>query len=88
MRLRWTPKTERQLKVIHDFIARHNPRAAAQTVEGLLLTADKLLSFPELGRPGRRAGTREIVHAPFTIVYRRLDEIISIEAIFRDNLRY
>ncbi len=88
MTLRWTPKTERQLTVIHDFIARHNLEAAAQTVESLLKGAEQPLEFPNLGKPGKRRGTRELVRAPFTIVYRHLEDVISIEAVFRDNLRY
>ena len=88
MTLRWTPKTDRQLKVIYEFIARHNPKAAAQTIEALLEGAEQLLLFPNLGRPGKRKGTRELVRAPFTIVYRPLEDVISIEAVFRDNLRY
>jgi plasmid stabilization system protein ParE len=86
--LRWTPKTQRQLTVIHDSIAKHNPKAAAQTIESLLEGAEQLLLFPNLGRPGKRKSTRELVRASITIVYRSLDDVVSIEAVFRDNLQY
>ncbi|MGH9584819.1 MAG: type II toxin-antitoxin system RelE/ParE family toxin [Bryobacteraceae bacterium] len=45
---------------------------------------------PLLGRRGRHPGTRELIHAPYAIVYRVNDEqrCIHIEAVFHGSRRY
>ncbi|PDT80228.1 hypothetical protein CO676_28710 [Sinorhizobium sp. BJ1] len=46
---------------IFSYIERENPRAAVHVHEELASAARRLLDFPESGRPGRIAGTRELV---------------------------
>jgi toxin ParE1/3/4 len=38
-----------------------NPRAAVHIDEQIVVAARRLIEFPESGRPGRVAGTRELV---------------------------
>jgi len=45
----WTDETQRWLRDIYDYIATDNPRAAAETVDGIYQPAQALTDFPELG---------------------------------------
>ena len=55
-----------------DFIAQDNPLAAVNAGDAITAQIGMLVDQPEIGRPGRRAGTRELVisRTPFVAVYR------------------
>lgn len=55
-----------------DYIAQDNPLAAVSQGDRIDAQVDVLLQHPQLGRPGRKPGTRELVisHTPFIVVYR------------------
>ena len=55
-----------------DFIAQDNPLAAVDAGDAITAQIGMLADQPEIGRPGRRAGTRELVisRTPFVAVYR------------------
>jgi plasmid stabilization system protein ParE len=61
MRIIWTEQTLRELEAIGDYIARDNQRAAVTVVTRILDLVDLLGEQSEIGRPGRIAGTRELV---------------------------
>ncbi|UFW92126.1 type II toxin-antitoxin system RelE/ParE family toxin (plasmid) [Bradyrhizobium barranii] len=46
---------------IFSYIEAENPRAAVHVDEQIANAARRLLDFPDSGRPGRVAGTRELV---------------------------
>ncbi|RVJ06858.1 type II toxin-antitoxin system RelE/ParE family toxin [Sinorhizobium meliloti] len=46
---------------IFSYIERENPRAAVHVDEEIVSAVRRLLDFPESGRPGRIAATRELV---------------------------
>ncbi len=48
-----------------EFIARENPVAAQKVAEAIYKTAEKLETFPDLGKPGRVPGTRELPLSKF-----------------------
>ena len=59
------------LESIFAWIAKDNPRAAAEIVERIRIRINRL-AFPGLshiGRPGLVEGTRELVEPPYIIVY-------------------
>lgn len=83
--VRWTLQAADDLAAIHDFIHRDSPAHAQAVVERLFLAADQLRSFPDLGRvvPERdEPDLRELVRAPYRIVYRRRPEMIEILTVF------
>lgn len=48
-RISWTDEAHGWLRDIYDYIATDNPRAAAETVDGIYERAQVLTDFPELG---------------------------------------
>jgi toxin ParE1/3/4 len=57
------------LDSLRSFIAADNPAAAQQEVARLFAAIDRLLQLPNIGRPGRVPATRELVVAPYLIIY-------------------
>ena len=84
MRLRWSQPASEDLCAIYEFIAQENPVAAAETVEMLVRAAERLASYPQLGHKGA-AGTRRMVHPPWIIVYRIIDDVVNVEAVFHGS---
>ena len=75
----------RDLDDILDWISRDSPRAAAELVRRILARIDRLTipGLSHVGRPCLVEGTRELVEAPYIIVY-AVDEpanVITILAI-------
>jgi len=72
------------------YIARDNPPAADRQVERVLAAVAGLLRFPEIGRPGRRAGTRELVvsRTPYVVAYRLRADAIEILRVMHGRQRW
>jgi toxin ParE1/3/4 len=72
MRVIWLEQAERELDSHIDFIAERNPQAAIAQDMLIQQAAERLATFPMLGRSGRLRHTRELVvpQTPFIAVYR------------------
>ena len=90
MRVVWTAPALRELEAIGDYIARDNPRASARIVTRILDRVDMLTDHPETGRPGRIAGTRELVvtDTPFVVPYRIRGDQIEVLSVFHGARRW
>ncbi len=67
------PSARADLKTIVRFIARHNSDAAARVGYELIVRAEKLAAFPEIGRvvpEFRQANLREVICRSYRIIYR------------------
>ena len=70
MRLVWTRSAHSDRKSIREYIARDDPAAAFAMDDLFSQQAASLTDYPNLGRPGRVAGTREaIAHENYILVY-------------------
>ncbi|MBB3190428.1 type II toxin-antitoxin system RelE/ParE family toxin [Halomonas cerina] len=70
MKLVWTRLASLDRKAIREYIAQDNPAAALALDELISEKAERLADHPDLGRPGRVAGTRELVaHRNYILVY-------------------
>ncbi len=70
MKVTWTPPTLQDRLAIWDYIAADNPRVAARMDELFSDAAARLVDHPKLGRPGKIAGTRELVaYESYRLVY-------------------
>ena len=69
--VRYSDDAVADLVALRDYIALHNPGAAPRVAARIKQTVNRLAAHPLFGKPGRVAGTRELVSAkfPYTIVY-------------------
>jgi toxin ParE1/3/4 len=86
----WSPRAIGHLAGLRAYIARGNPGAAARTATTLLAVIDRLAELPNLGRPGRVSGTRELVvpGTRYVIPYRVRGERLEIIAVFHGRQRW
>jgi toxin ParE1/3/4 len=78
VKIRWSAEANEDRVAIFDFIEMDNPRAAGRIDDKFLDAVERLKTFPKLGRPGRRSGTRElpVPGTPYIVAYRiHSDEI-------------
>jgi toxin ParE1/3/4 len=90
MRLIWTEPAIRDLGAARAYISFDSPSAAAAQVELVLTATAGLIHFPESGRPGRRAGTREMVvnRTPFVVAYRARGDAIEVLRVLHGRRRW
>ena len=90
MRIVWTEPAVRDLAAARGHIARDNAPAAERQVERVLVAIQRLLQFPEIGRSGRRAGTRELVinGTPYIAAYRVRNNAIEILRVMHGRQRW
>jgi addiction module RelE/StbE family toxin len=85
--IRWTERAAYHLESIYDFIARDNPDAALEVIEGLYASIERLRTYPNLGRAAE-LDTRKLVQPPYVIMYRVVEDVVSIEAVFHGSRRF
>lgn len=87
--LEWRPEATRQLEELLDYIAARNFDAAARLERAYHQKVELACKFPAIGRPGRVAGTRELViHPNYLAIYRVGDEKITILRALHARQRY
>jgi addiction module RelE/StbE family toxin len=92
MMVRWTQTGLRDLESLYAYVAedsRHaSAEAAAKIVERILAGFEAIERFPEMGRKGRVAGTRELIVSPFVVAYRVEKDAIEVVAIIHGARRW
>ena len=80
MRLTWSAFALSDRDGIFTYIEAHNPAAAIAIDERIVAAARRLRDFPESGRPGRVAGTRELVitGTPYVTAYQLTGDVVRI----------
>jgi toxin ParE1/3/4 len=86
----WSPRALQHLAALRDYIAQENPGAANQVAAIVLAAVDRLSELPNLGRPGRVPGTRELVvpHTPYVIPYRLRGDRLEVIAVFHGRQKW
>jgi addiction module RelE/StbE family toxin len=78
MKIEWSPRAERELTQLRDYIAQDSPFYARQFTEQMILAVERLVSMPRSGRMVPEAGhqdtIREVIFQGYRIVYRIKDE--------------
>ena len=79
MRLVWTRLASSDRQAIREYIAQDNPAAALALDELFSEKAGRLVDHPGLGRPGRVAGTRELVmHQHYILIYDVTGDLVRV----------
>lgn len=90
MKVVWSRRAMQHLVSLRDFIAKDSEQNAALVVERILDSIDLLQTQPDMGRPGRVLGTRELVvpHTPYIIPYRVRRGRIELIAVFHGRQKW
>jgi addiction module RelE/StbE family toxin len=80
MRIEWTFFAMNDREAIFDYLEADSPRAAIMIDDRIEAQVELLIETPEIGRPGRIEGTRELViqRTPYIAAYRIDGETVSI----------
>ena len=86
----WSPRAIEHLAHLRSYIARDNPKAANQIATTLLDAVERLAELPNLGRPGRVVGTRELVvpGTRYVIPYRLRGDRLEVIADFHGRQKW
>jgi len=89
MRVRWLRTALRNLDDEAAYIATDDPEAARTVVQRILDAVTALSDQPGLGRPGRVAGTRELVvrKTRYIVPYRVSGEVVEVLRVFHTSRR-
>jgi addiction module RelE/StbE family toxin len=80
MPLEWSIFAQADREAIFDYIEADSPQAAITVDDRIREQTEGLMKFPELGRPGRVDGTRELViqRTPYIAAYRIAGNTVRI----------
>lgn len=89
MRIRWLRTALRNLDTEAAYIARDDPGAAQVVVQRVLDAVAALAEQPALGRPGRVAGTRELMvpKTRYLVPYRVRSQTVEVLRVFHSSRR-
>ncbi len=90
MKVVWSRRAIRHLASLRKDIARDSEQNASLVALRILSAIDLLQTHPEMGRPGRVLGTRELVvpDTPFLIPYRVRQGRLELIAVFHGRQRW
>ncbi len=90
MKIVWSPRAIEHLIALRAFITNDHPSAAQDISARILAAAERLLRYPDSGRPGRIPGTRELVvpQTPYILPYRVSRGNVEIIAVFHGRQRW
>src|SRR6187551_2069779 len=80
MHLEWSPFAKADRDAIFDYIEADSPQSAIAVDDRIREQVERLVRFPESGRPGRIEGTRELVidRTPLIVAYRIRGKTVRI----------
>jgi toxin ParE1/3/4 len=87
--IQWRPEAQADLETILAYIAERNQQAAFDLLDEIDRAVSQLPKHPNLYRPDRVAGTREmVVHRNYLLVYRMTSTTIEILSVVHARRRY
>ena len=90
MKVVWSRRAIRNLIQLREHIEKDSEQSAALVAERILQAVALLQSHPEIGRPGRLVGTRELVipGTPYLIPYRIRQGRLEWIAVFHGRRKW
>jgi addiction module RelE/StbE family toxin len=89
VKLVWTDPATADRQAIYDYIEVDNPKAAAALDDRFERAADRLVAHPQMGRPGRIPGTRElIVHRRYFLLYEIDGDVVRILSVMHTSRQW
>ena len=89
MRVKWLRKALRNLDEEATYIAADNLTAARVVVRRVFESVEQLAQQPNIGRPGRVPGTRELIvrNTRYIVPYRVRGDVVEILRVFHASRR-
>ena len=89
MRIKWLRKALRNLDEEATYIAADNLTAARLVVRRVFEAVEQLAQQPNIGRPGRVPGTRELIvrNTRYIVPYRVRGDVVEILRVFHASRR-
>lgn len=90
MKIVWSSRAVQHLAAIWNYIGKDSPDAARRVAARIQESVDLLAANPDMGRPGRVVGTRELVvpHTPYLVPYRVKEGRLELIAIFHGRQKW
>ena len=90
IRVVWSRRATKHLGDLRAYIAKDSDRSAAMIANRILRAVELLQTQPEMGRPGRISGTRELVvpDTPYVIPYRIRRQSLELIAVFHGRQKW
>jgi toxin ParE1/3/4 len=91
MNLIWSPEAVADLAALRAYIEQDDPAAAQRVALHIIRNVETLLpESPDMGRPGRVPGTRELVipRTPYIVPYRVVGNTIQVLRVFHGARRW
>ena len=79
----WSLQAEFDLDEIYAYLEYISPRKAFETINQIVLVADHLGDFPEMGRSedSKHRGLRSLLKSPYRVYYRMMDDFVEIVSV-------
>jgi toxin ParE1/3/4 len=86
----WSRRAIQHLVKLREYIAKDSEQNAANVARRILDAVELLQAHPEMGRPGRVMGTRELVidQTPYIIPYRVRRDRLALIAVFHARQKW
>jgi len=87
----WSPEAIADLAALRAYIASDDLAAAQRVALHIIRSVETFLpNSPEMGRPGRIPGTRELVitRTPYIVPYRLVGNTIQVLRVFHSSRRW
>jgi toxin ParE1/3/4 len=86
----WSPEAIEDMRSLHAYIAEDDPATAVRVAQQIVPTVVLLSKNPEMGRPGRVSGTRELVipRTPFIVPYRVQGKTLQVLRVYHGARRW
>ena len=90
MKVAWTRLALADLDSAYSYITEERPSAAVRMIERIAGAIRAVARHPEIGRPGRVSGTRELIVSgtPFIIPYRVKAKRVELLAVIHGARRW
>lgn len=89
MKVIWTLEAEQDRFDVWNYIATDNPNAAVRMDELFSDAATRLGAHPNLGKPGKISGTRELIpHENYRLVYEIENQAVWILALVHTSRQW
>jgi toxin ParE1/3/4 len=89
MRVVWRARARADIDSMLAHVSPESPAGAARMHAQVLSMIDLLMAWPDLGKPSRKAGVRELVvpHTPYVLLYRHRGRKVFILRVLHGSRR-